>query len=304
MSAQYPPPQSYPPQAYPVQQDSGYPQQQAYPIQHQFGQQQGYPPQQGGVLPPVYPEQVYQSSVDVNGSVSNEEDDTFKVDPSVWEDKNIRLGFVRKVYTILSMMLLMTCGIISAMIYTPAIKDWVIQNSWVNVVAIIVALVILIILACTPGLARKSPQNFILLFLFTLFEAIAVGVICCFYDVEEVMIAFGITCVVCIGVTLFAFQTKIDFTPMASGMCLVAFGLLGVGFMTIFFYNEVLHIVYASLGALVFGAFLLIDTQMIMGGKHKQQISPEEYIFAALNLFLDIINLFIMILQLVGLASD
>jgi protein lifeguard len=39
---------------------------------------------------------------------------------------------------------------------------------------------------------------------------------------------------------------------------------------------------------------------MILGGKHKYSVSPEEYIFAALNLYLDIINLLLFILQIVG----
>ena len=58
--------------------------------------------------------------------------------------------------------------------------------------------------------------------------------------------------------------------------------------------------IYASLGALLFSCYLVFDTQMMMGGKHKYSISPEEYIFAALNLYLDIINIFLYILALVG----
>ena len=40
----------------------------------------------------------------------------------------------------------------------------------------------------------------------------------------------------------------------------------------------------------------------MMGGKHKYSLSPEEYIFAALNLYLDIINLFLYILRIIGAA--
>lgn len=45
-----------------------------------------------------------------------------------------------------------------------------------------------------------------------------------------------------------------------------------------------------------------MDTQLILGGKHKYSISPEEYVFAALNLYLDIIGLFTMLLALIGLS--
>ena len=58
--------------------------------------------------------------------------------------------------------------------------------------------------------------------------------------------------------------------------------------------------IYASLGALIFCFYLIFDTQLMIGGKHKYSISPEEYIVAALNLYLDIINLFLYILMIVG----
>lgn len=49
--------------------------------------------------------------------------------------------------------------------------------------------------------------------------------------------------------------------------------------------------------------YLVFDTQMILGGKHrKYQVSPEEYIFAALNLYLDVVTLFLFLLQLIGLC--
>ncbi len=42
----------------------------------------------------------------------------------------------------------------------------------------------------------------------------------------------------------------------------------------------------------------------MMGGSHKYAISPEEYVFAALNLYLDIINLFLYILMIIGAARS
>ena len=41
---------------------------------------------------------------------------------------------------------------------------------------------------------------------------------------------------------------------------------------------------------------------MIMGG-HKFSISPEEYVFAAIAIYLDILNLFIYILKMMSLAK-
>jgi FtsH-binding integral membrane protein len=62
------------------------------------------------------------------------------------------------------------------------------------------------------------------------------------------------------------------------------------------------HIGYASAGALIFSMYIVYDTQLMMGGKHKYSISPEEYVFASLSLYLDVINLFLYILSIIGAA--
>ena len=48
--------------------------------------------------------------------------------------------------------------------------------------------------------------------------------------------------------------------------------------------------------------YLAIDVQMIVGGK-KYEISPEDYVFAAIQLFIDIVYIFWMLLQLIGGSS-
>ena len=60
---------------------------------------------------------------------------------------------------------------------------------------------------------------------------------------------------------------------------------------------------YGSIGALIFSLYIVYDTQLMMGGKHKYALSPEEYIFAALNIYLDVINLFRYILLIVGISG-
>lgn len=80
--------------------------------------------------------------------------------------------------------------------------------------------------------------------------------------------------------------------------------LMLFGIIAIFFPGKTITIVYASAGALLFSIYLIYDTQLMMGGEHKYSISPEEYIFAALNLYLDIINIFMYILTIIGATRD
>lgn len=49
--------------------------------------------------------------------------------------------------------------------------------------------------------------------------------------------------------------------------------------------------------------FLAVDTQLLLGNKNLS-LSPEEYIFAALNLYTDIIQIFIYILSIVGRSRE
>ena len=48
----------------------------------------------------------------------------------------------------------------------------------------------------------------------------------------------------------------------------------------------------------------MVDTQMIMGGSNKNNIMEDDYVFAAMTLYTDIINLFIYVLQLLNSAKD
>jgi len=66
----------------------------------------------------------------------------------------------------------------------------------------------------------------------------------------------------------------------------------------------IIQLVYACGGALLFSIYLVYDTQMMMGGKKKYSISPEEYIFATLNLYLDIVQIFMYILMIIGSSNN
>jgi len=131
------------------------------------------------------------------------------------------------------------------------------------------------------------------------------GWIRCF-RADAVLLAVGITAVICLALTAFSFQTKWDFTAMGSGLFVCLVVLVIFGFLAMFLRNTfpILNLIYACLGALLFSVYLVYDTQLMIGGKHKYSISPEEYIFAALNIYMDIINIFIYILTIIGSSSD
>ena len=51
--------------------------------------------------------------------------------------------------------------------------------------------------------------------------------------------------------------------------------------------------------------WLVVDIQLVMGGRGKKMaIDPEEYIFAALNIYLDIIQILLYVLLIIGLLKN
>ncbi|XP_011263504.1 protein lifeguard 1 isoform X2 [Camponotus floridanus] len=221
-----------------------------------------------------------------------------------FNDKTIRNGFIRKVYSILMCQLLITLGMITWFLYHQPTQLWVRRHTELFWVAFAITIVLIICMACCTNVRRKAPMNFIFLFLFTFAEAFLLATASSTYHSEEVMLAVGITAAICLGLTLFAFQTKIDFTGLHSVLFVAVLVLLIFGIIAMIWPGKIMTLVYASLGALIFSFYLIYDTQMMIGGKHKYSVSPEEYIFAALSLYLDVVNIFIYILTIIGASRD
>ncbi|CAL1277193.1 unnamed protein product [Larinioides sclopetarius] len=129
------------------------------------------------------------------------------------------------------------------------------------------------------------------------------GTLSSYHRTNTVLIAVGICAAVCFAVTLFSFHTKFDFTTCGGILCVLLLILVLFGIIAIFVQEKVMTMIYAGLGAVVFMLYLAYDTQMLMGGKNVE-ISPEEYILAAIQLYIDVIYIFMFLLMLVGGTQD
>lgn len=267
----------------------------------QFQQQPYYPPQQNFYSPnnqtPYNPPQGQQLNMSQAGWTDPEDPEAKGIE---FNDESIRKGFIRKVFAILSVQLSLTLGVIALFIFVPAVSSFAFNNFWLFIVAIVLLFILLILLACCENLRRSSPTNYIMLFLLTACMSFMLGVTSATYSRNEVLIAVGITIVVTVGLTIFALQTKWDFTTMGGVLFVSVLILMVFGIFASIFRNDTLTLVYASIGALLFCIYLVYDIQLMMGGKHKYSIHPEEFIFAALNLYIDIVNIFMYILMIIG----
>ncbi|XP_034016350.1 glutamate receptor, ionotropic, N-methyl D-aspartate-associated protein 1a (glutamate binding) [Thalassophryne amazonica] len=222
---------------------------------------------------------------------------------SGFEDKSVRQAFIRKVFLVLTAQLLVTFSFVAVFTFVDDTKRFVRLNPWTYYVSYAVFFVSLIVLSCCGDFRRKHPWNLVALSILTLSLSYMVGMIASFYNTETVIMAVGITAVVCFTVVLFSLQSKYDFTSCHGVLFVCLIVLLLFSILCIFIRHKILHIVYASLGALLFTCFLAVDTQLLLGNK-KLSLSPEEYIFAALNLYTDIINIFLYILAIVGRSRE
>ncbi|XP_034039148.1 transmembrane BAX inhibitor motif containing 1a isoform X2 [Thalassophryne amazonica] len=233
----------------------------------------GYPPQlpMPPVIPPTIPTDVLSSS--------EEERDGFAASGGGFDSLSIRHAFIRKVYLILACQLLVTAGIVAVFTFVKPVRHFVQRNPAIYWASYAVYIVTHLVLACCKGPRRKYPWNLILLFIFTLALSYMTGSISSYYDTKAVFLAVGITAIVCVAVTVFCFQTKVDFTKCQGMFCVLGIVIFVTGIITAivlsFKYILWLHMLYAALGAVAFTLFLAYHTQLLIGNR-KHSISPEE----------------------------
>jgi len=217
-----------------------------------------------------------------------------EIKPTEWE----RAGFVQKVYGILSLQLVITC-MFCIVASTKSGALFFQEHSGFAIFMMLLAIICMIPLACFSNIARRVPINYILLFLFTIAEGYSIGFICSFYTSGSVLIVIAITASIVLGLTFYAMYTKSDYTLMGGIMVVLLIGLMILGIITIFFNVPFLRTLYCAMGAILFSFYIVIDTQLILG-KGSARYSMDDYIIAAMNLYLDIINVFLYLLELFG----
>jgi len=239
---------------------------------------------------------------------------------SSFSTQQIRGKFIRKVYATILCQLMVTIGFIAVFVFVPGIRSFYCdsthydengighclkasQNGFiVYIISYVIFFITYLTIACCQSVRRKSPGNLIAMGIFTLSVSIWVSSIAIYHDVYWVFMAIGITAALVLGLTLFSFQTKIDFTGLGMYLFAACWILFLFGILAIVFFSKgypIVHTVYSALMALLFSAFLIYDTQQIIGGK-KYEISPEEHVYASIQLYIDVVYIFLAILNLGG----
>lgn len=95
---------------------------------------------------------------------------------------------------------------------------------------------------------------------------------------------------------------QFDLTPHSGALFSLFTALFVASIINIFVHAKMLTLLLCAGGVVIFSVYLVFDLQLVMGG-HKYQLGADEYVFATLNLYLDIINIFLYILRLLNEAQ-
>jgi len=219
-----------------------------------------------------------------------------------FDDESQRSGFARKVLSHVTWMLGVVFAINLAAFHASAETIRYLQGpgGWVYWLAMIAALFIIMAYLCHPSLYHH-PQKYLTLLTF----AGAIGTLCMYatlqYRASTVVLAAGLTLCCTAGLALYAHRTQRDFTAMGAGLSSALLLLLLVGLLQIWYRDQLLQTLAAAGGALLFSVYIVYDMQLILGGQHrKHQFGIDDDALAAISLFLDIVNLFLSLLELLG----
>ncbi|QKG30201.1 Bax inhibitor-1/YccA family protein [Campylobacter sp. RM16187] len=149
---------------------------------------------------------------------------------------------------------------------------------------------------------RKAGLNLVLLFAFTFVSGLTLtpllaSVLAMPGGASIVAQAFTLTTVAFGALSVFAMNTKRDFTAMGKMLFITLVVVIVAAIMNLFFKSPIFQLAISSVSAVLFSAYILYDTQNIIRGNYETPIE------GAVALYLDFVNLFTSLLQILGILN-
>jgi FtsH-binding integral membrane protein len=207
---------------------------------------------------------------------------------------DVRADFIRKVYSLFFLSVLVTVAV-GAFCAQPALAPAMLGLTPILLIAGFVVIIALMFARRTPGL------NVALLYLFAAIEGAVYGPALTLIQRQAPGIpaqAAFLTAAVFGGLSLYALQSKRDFSYLGGFLFAGLIAMVVAGFVMFFFHSALMYTIYCVVGVLIFCGYVLFDTSLIM-----KKLGPDEAVTGAINLYLDLLNLFWLILQLLQGSS-
>ncbi|MFP6295433.1 Bax inhibitor-1/YccA family protein [Helicobacter pylori] len=203
------------------------------------------------------------------------------------------VSFVKTTYKFFAgSLLLATIGALLGLMNFQA----VVQYKWVFFIAEIAALFGLMFSKSKPGL------NLFMLFAFTSLSGVTLvpllGMVIAKAGLGAVWQALGMTTIVFGLMSVYALKTKNDLANMGKMLFIALIVVVVCSLINLFLGSPMFQVVIAGASAILFSLYIAYDTQNIVKGMYDSPID------AAVSLYLDFLNVFISILQIIGFFSD
>lgn len=217
--------------------------------------------------------------------------------PMMLESPELRWAFIRKVYSILTIQLLATIAVGAVVVSVKPIASFFVSTGAGLALYIVVIIMPFLVLCPLYYYHQKHPVNYLLLGLFTISLAFAVGLTCAFTSGKVILESVILTTVVVVSLTLYTFwaaRRGHDFNFLgpflfSAVIILMVFAMIQI----IFPLGRISIMIYGCLASLIFSGYIIYDTDNLI-----KRFSYDEYIWAAICLYLDIINLFLSLLTI------
>ncbi|KAJ4969423.1 hypothetical protein NE237_016124 [Protea cynaroides] len=217
--------------------------------------------------------------------------------PMMLESPELRWAFIRKIYCIITLQLLLTVAVAAVVVSVPPISRFFVSTGAGLALYIVLIIMPFIVLCPLYYYYQRHPVNMLLLAVFTISIAFAVGLTCAFTSGKVILESAILTSVVVLSLTLYTFwavRRGHDFNflgPFLFGAILVlmVFALIQI----LFPLGKLSVMIYGALASIIFCGYIVYDTDNLI-----KRYSYDEYIWASVSLYLDIINLFLSLLTL------
>jgi len=236
-----------------------------------------------------------------------EEEDPEAARVRKFQDKAIRKKFVKNVMLALCFKFAVCASFIVLGKTIPEMEEFFHTPggqavTWVSFGVYFILLIA--ISCCGVGRGKPNPLNVGLLLLTTLLVSVYATAITIQYDIFSIMLAAGVTAGVLLILAVVTIFTKLDVTDksmyiMGAFLALFLFGIIAsiafpVGWISPN-QDNILQMVIAAGFCMLYVVLILMQMQLIMGGR-SNQYSEYDWLIASITLFFDILMFFLTFL--------
>ncbi|MGB5987240.1 MAG: Bax inhibitor-1/YccA family protein [Desulfobacterales bacterium] len=213
--------------------------------------------------------------------------------------------FIRSVYNWMGAGLALTGFISYYVSNSPQILQFLVANPFILFGLLIAELAIVFILSARIGKMQASTATAMFL-VYAGLNGLTLSPIFLIYTRASIVSTFFICAATFGAASLFGMNTKRDLTSMGNFMFMGLIGIIIATVVNLFLRSPAITMVVSYIGVIVFVGLTAYDTQQIKSMALTQPAGMDGgtvrkgAIFGALKLYLDFINLFLMLLRILG----